>query len=204
LSKIDDKTREFLLLQPESGMGYQLVQKKDDGDRLLVLNAELSVRVAELHELVVDQDDHGSFVTVDSDLPRLRIDPQNVLVITHGSYRATSRKGEVFVRYSAFKNDRRIRPDGSVVSGTYVTTENDACHWGPPFGWTGLSVVGRYALPNRNPAIHLFLMRPSQSVPISCGCVTPNYGQAGGGVEIRFERNTPPNTVIRTDVIPDR
>ena len=29
--RVDDDSREFLVSQPESGMGYQLVQKKDDG-----------------------------------------------------------------------------------------------------------------------------------------------------------------------------
>ena len=204
LSKIDDRTREFLLLQPESGMGYQLVQRNDNGDRLLILNAELSINVKQVHEIAGYQD-HGGMIVIDSgDLETLSITPQNITVITHGSYPSNSRKDEIFVRYSAFQNDRRIRNDDSVMSGAYVTTENDARCWWPPIGLTGLSVVGRYALPNPAPAIYRFLLRPARIVPIACGTVAPNHGQSGGGVEVRFERDTSPDTVIERDTIPDR
>ena len=207
LYRVDADTREFLVAQPESGMGYQLVQTKDDGDRFLVFNTELGVRVEELHELHdlgAVQADHGSHVTIGSDSPILPIDVQSIIVITHGSYRSTSGTDEIFVRYSAFRNDRRIRSDGSLVSGTYVTTVNDAYCWGRRFGWTGLAVVGRYALPNPTPAVHQVLVKPAQRIPILCGCVTPEYGQGGGGVEVRFQNDTPSGTVIRRGVIPER
>ena len=201
LYRIDEDIRQFLLSQPEYGMGYQLVQRNDDGNRILILNAELGV---ETKHLVGSFEHDRMQVTAGRDFRSLQLNPQDLTVLTHGSYSSRTRKGEVFVRYSAFPNDRRIQSDGSVVSGSYVTTENDAGHWGQPFGWTGLSVVARYALPDPRPAINLFLLRPRVTIPILCGTVAPNYGQAGGGVEVRFESDTPPKTLIRTDRIPDR
>lgn len=53
----------------------------------------------------------------------LQIDDCNVE--GHGSYQSQTVTGELFVRYSAFFNDRRIGNDGSVKSGTYCTTEKD-------------------------------------------------------------------------------
>lgn len=202
LHRVHDDMREFLLTEPESGMGYQLLQKGDEEDHLLVLNAELIFPERLLHKLPGDQAHSRALVTADPELPTRQIDPRSVKVITHGSYPSQSRKREYFVRYSAYKNDRRIRADGSVAAGTYVTTENDSHGWGRSL--TGLAAVGRYALPNPKPAVNVFLMRPRQPVPILCGSVTPAHGQAGGGVEIRFVHDTPPRTVIRIERIPDR
>ena len=64
----------------------------------------------------------------------------------HGSYPSVARK-EQLIRYSAFWPDRRIAPDGSVGTGTYATTENDKT-----VVPSGLTAVGRYALPNPAPA----------------------------------------------------
>ena len=201
LYKIEEDVRQFLLSQPEYGMGYQLVQRNDNGDRFLILNAEFGIGT----EHLVGSFEHDRMLVTDNrDFESLPMEPQDLTVLTHGSYSSKSRKGEVFVRYSAFPNDRRIRSDGSVVSGSYVTTENDARHWGRPFGCTGLSAVARYALPNPDPAINVFLLQPPVTVPISCGTVTPDFGQAGGGVEVRFDSDTPPKTLIRRDRIPDR
>lgn len=37
-------------------------------------------------------------------------------------FRLQIREPEIFVRFSAFRNDRRIQPDGSLLPGTYVTS----------------------------------------------------------------------------------
>ncbi|MEK7992169.1 MAG: hypothetical protein AAB403_00035, partial [Planctomycetota bacterium] len=62
-----------------------------------------------------------------------------------------SKSPERFVRFSAFRNDRRVRPDGSLLPGSYVTSERDA-----GFAPSGLAVVGRYALPNPISATNRF------------------------------------------------
>ena len=57
---------------------------------------------------------------------------------------------------------------------------------------------------NPAPAVHAFLLVPPAPTPIHCGTVAPSYGQAGGGVEVRFDQPTQPGTAIQSYVIPDR
>lgn len=117
------------------------------------------------------------------------LDGHKIKVATHGSYRSQTRPGEVFVRYSAFANDRRINGDGSVTAGTYATTENDSS-----LVPSGLAAVGRYALPNRNPAAFRFMLQPPSGAPIRCGACSPKFGHAGGGVEAFFGNGLPAGT----------
>ncbi len=120
-------------------------------------------------------------------------------VETHGSYLAPSRPGELFVRYSAFPDDRRINPDGSAKLGTYVTTDLDA-----KLVPSGLSAVGRYALPFPAPAVHRFLFSPPPGTTLRCGTVAPDFGRAGGGVEVLFDSALPPGTAHGPHPIPER
>jgi hypothetical protein len=101
-----------------------------------------------------------------------------------------TKANDAFVRFSAFANDRRIRPDGSLLPGTYVTSEGDAA-----FAQSGFAVVGRYALPNIMPATHRFdIVVPDGTIGL-VGTVTPAFGQAGGGVEIEFTKGAPKGSV---------
>ena len=80
LYSVNDDLRGFLLALPESGMGYQLLERDDGEDRLLILNAELGVSVKAMHELAIKRDHRGQLAVVDQSLPVLAIDPQSVKV----------------------------------------------------------------------------------------------------------------------------
>lgn len=136
-------------------------------------------------------------MSLTADWPEL--DGSKAQVETHGSYSSTSRPDELFVRYSAFASDRRINQDGSVSSGTFVTTENDASQ--VP---SGLAAVGRYALPNPAPARYRFVLSPPPGTPIHCGTAAPNFHQAGGGVEVQFSANLPRGTASGPQSIAER
>lgn len=97
---------------------------------------------------------------------------------------------EKFVRFSAFGNDRRVRPDGSLLPGTYVTSERDAAVIP-----SGFAAVGRYALPNPIAAIHRFDIEIVGGVAGLVGTVLPAFGQAGGGVEIELTGGAPAGSV---------
>ena len=49
-----------------------------------------------------------------------------------------------------------------------------------------------------------FILVSPQPVSIACGTVAPAFGQAGGGVEVRFHHATPPQTFKRHIMISDR
>jgi hypothetical protein len=107
--------------------------------------------------------------------------------------------GEVFVRFSAYENDNRVRQDGSLRPGSYATTEEDAKNVK-----TGRDAVGRYALLNPQPASYRFTIRPEKDTVIQKGFVEPAYEQPGGGIEVIFKNGATPNTVtLPADKIPD-
>ena len=101
-------------------------------------------------------------------------------------FQTVTTAADYFFRLTAFKNDRRILKDGSVVPGTYTTTSNDINE--VP---SGLAAVGRYALPSRLPAVYVFLIQPPPGTPVAYGTVIPNFGMAGGGVEAYFPKGCP-------------
>jgi hypothetical protein len=103
-----------------------------------------------------------------------------------------------FVRFSAFAADRRVLPDGTVLPGTYMTSNADAL-----LATTGFAVVGRYALPNPLPAVHRFDLAFPVGTPVLVGTVAPAFGQAGGGVEIELQASGPHGTTVRRSTIPE-
>lgn len=107
---------------------------------------------------------------------------------------------ERFLRYSAYPDDVRIRSDGSVRPGTYVTTHAD----GMAHVSTGIDAVRRYALPNREPAVHRYYLEPPSRIEVRRGIVQPAYGQPGGGVEVIFENGAAAGTKQKQDQIPPR
>lgn len=88
---------------------------------------------------------------------------------------------EGFYRYSAFAKDYRIKKNGSVVKGTFASTTHDRhmIH-------SGFSATARYALPNPEAAKYVYIITPKGITKILRGSVSPNYNQAGGGVEVFF------------------
>ena len=116
----------------------------------------------------------------------------------HGSY-SRPRPNEQFVRFSAFQTYRRVGGDGSIRANTYATTLVDA-NVVP----SGPAAVGRYALPNPLSARHAFTFGAPTSTTIYCGATTPNFGQAGGGVEVRFSSQLPAGSVTQQHTISER
>ena len=204
-----------LLDRPESGMGYQCVRRLDETAHLVILNAELG--------LCADEDYHVDLKEIEQlkalyrpadgvseirepqttsywdEFEMLDWDSSEFFVESHGSYISSSFTNEKFVRYSAYNNDRRILNNGSVLPGTYATTDNDAS-----IVPSGLAAVARYALPNSMPAVCRFNLVPPKPVPITCGTVAPAFGQAGGGIEVCFSQGAPQGTSLRPAMIPER
>jgi hypothetical protein len=106
---------------------------------------------------------------------------------------------EVFKRFTAFENDRRITSNHGLLPGTYATTEADAKNVK-----TGLEAVARYALPTLKAAIYVFTVKPLKDTPIQRGIVEPQFDQPGKGVEVLFCDGTAPNTVTDRSTIPEK
>ena len=105
-------------------------------------------------------------------------------------------KDTLFYRFISSETDFRYN-DGVLSAETYVTTANEAVHVN-----TGFSVVARFALPLALPASVRIEYRIPKGTKIQVGTVAPNFGQAGGGVEIFLPAKTPAKK-IKLSRIPD-
>jgi hypothetical protein len=107
---------------------------------------------------------------------------------------------EIFKRFSAFKNDRRVTKGMGLAAGTFATTKHDA----DTHVKTGTDAVQRYALPNPTPASNVFTITPPQNSSIQRGVTQPANNQPGGGVEVIFVNGLPDGTVTGPTTIPDK
>jgi hypothetical protein len=114
---------------------------------------------------------------------------------------AMTAASDVFYRVSAFSNDRRVFSNGSLAPQSYSTTDTDIT-----VVPNGLAAIGRYAMPTRMSARYVYEIRPGAGVAILFGTVTPNYGLAGGGVEVYFPNGTKPNTakLLKAKILPEK
>jgi|WetSurMetagenome_2_1015567.scaffolds.fasta_scaffold156856_2 hypothetical protein len=195
-----------LIRMPESGMGYQIIWVRIKQMHYLVLNATFVASLGELRESGFSRED----------LPYLSGDPDGrralelrahdslghiELAFTAFGGRAESRMpgAEVqrsvafpvptrrgrnrlrsFYRFSAYTKDKHVDANG-FKRGTYATTYSDI-----RLVPSGFAAVGRYALPNPASANCVFQIL-TRATPTLVGATSPNFGQAGGGVEVRFD-----------------
>lgn len=216
-----------LLQLSETGMGYQILRpaaeplmRAIEADYVLAWNAEYIEPVSAtsrgtetLLEVVSMSDlqrqelsrvlESGLFRVLD----RADVDAAGSLQIKEAAGGAgpaseaeieKSAEDERFLRFSAFENDRRITPEGSVVAGTYTTTYSD----GITNVFTGMDAVRRYALPNPMPAVHRFYLKPPDPIAVRRGTAAPAFGQPGGGVEVLFENGAGAGTRYDQDELP--
>ena len=205
LYRISRNTEARLLNFPESGMGFQIVRYRQRP--LLVFHTTLIIPFDEFRERRFTQEDYLSLSgdPESQDVVQLEIlDMQDDFYISFSildrEYRdealglvfneksieppetvISPRRPHSYYRFSAFYRDKRIAPDGSFLPGTYATTYNDL-HFVP----SGFAAVGRYALPNPASAQYVFPIITYER-PTLMGTATPNFGQAGGGVEVLFQ-----------------
>jgi hypothetical protein len=81
-------------------------------------------------------------------------------------------------RYIRGRKDRKYQ-SGQLQSGTYLTTVLDR-----GYANSGLAAVGRYALPSAFPPDNVFEYTLAGTTLADIGTVLPNFGEAGGGVEV--------------------
>ena len=108
--------------------------------------------------------------------------------------------GEIFKRFSAYANDRRITPKMGILAGTFATTKEDA----DTHVKTGADAVSRYALENKKPASNVFTITPPSGTQLKRGTVQPAFGEVGGGVEVIFVNSSPDGIVTGPVKIPDK
>ncbi len=106
---------------------------------------------------------------------------------------------EIFKRFSAFADDKRVTRGKGLLPGTFATTAEDAAKVR-----TGMEAVARYSLPSSDPANKVFSITPPERTNVQRGIVEPANSQPGGGVEVIFVDGSPDGTVTGPEVIPER
>jgi len=219
--KLEAKLINRLLEQPESGMGYQIVNVETRTQWLtkeaIVLNAELLLYLDDTKEFQIFStaktfDEIKKSASVSTNIvdlkvkPRYKLEKFSMVRETPFPYSAKSSPveltefGERFKRFTGFKNDLRINSDGSLKPGTYATTEEDARNVK-----IRTDAIKRYALPAGNTAQYVFTIKPLKDIEIKKGIVQSNFGQHGGGVEIFFVNGTSPKTVaLPPEEVPEK
>jgi hypothetical protein len=107
---------------------------------------------------------------------------------------------EIFKRFSAYANDKRVTAGKGLTPGTFATTKEDA----DANIKNGTDAVARYALPNSKPASNVFTITPAKDTDLKRGTAQPAYNQPGGGVEVIFVKGLPEGTVTGPVSIPDK
>ncbi len=89
---------------------------------------------------------------------------------------------DIYYRYEQFPTSKRIDlKKNTVAKDTYAAPESEEA-----FTPTGLSAVGRFALPLVLPACWQYKLTPAAGTRIFYGASVPLYGQSGGAVEVMF------------------
>ena len=218
--------RELFWGQPETGMGFQEISIPEGlrryGDRVFVINSSYLVIVdseqfsrqgfrpfvplyRDLETLLAraGEREHNFREWVQESLrvyawqPELPDSPPDPSSPNLPPFLQFSRSGDEFFRLSAQHSDWRINPDGSVAPDTYATTSNDLTVTS-----SGLAAVGRYALPSSLPACYVYQIIPPPGTAMFFGTVTPNFGMAGGGVEVFFPYGVAPGSARLWKTLP--
>nr|WP_321439585.1 hypothetical protein [uncultured Hyphomonas sp.] len=114
--------------------------------------------------------------------------PRPSWIYGHLPFRGICGSEDVYYRYEQYPTSLRIDRTGTKhhVTGvdTYAAPQSELF-----FTPTGLSAVGRFALPSLLPACWRYELRPAAGTIIRSGASVPLYGQSGGAVEVCFERS---------------
>jgi hypothetical protein len=108
----------------------------------------------------------------------------------------TLKQNTPMFRFTAQQKDICFDPTTSELrSGTYLAPTLDAVHVN-----TGYRAVGRYSLPCPHPARfqHEYIIPAGTQIHV--GTVEPQFGQSGGGVEVRLDSVTKVRHIKTTDI----
>lgn len=197
-----------LLNQPETGMGYQVVEAIKAGsytlEKFLVLNSEVVIEMNGFEDAHIRKVINEGIFSIKSGASLISLN--SIIVLNEKQFRnqakepkSENEKGaldntveladgnEMFVRLSAFDDDKRVdKINKCLRPGSFTTTFRDyeTCR--------GLNddPVERYALPNNDEIKFAFYIQPVLKDTLQRGRVQPANGKKGGGKEVYFAKGT--------------
>lgn len=220
--KGDESTSQQFVSLPESGLGYQVIdatiEKYRNRRRFIVYNSSLIVTFDNSFSDSKEKIQAEGFESILAKSPAINLSKIALVnnteftssnnIVEDKSYDKGRHSGEngakenpkekadgneIFVRLSAYENDRRIDLiNKRLLPGTYSTTLNDyvMCYTFAD------DPIDRYALPNDEQIKWSFFVRPKEDDILQRGIVQPAFGHDGGGIETYFEYGTSNNTYL--------
>ena len=204
-----------LLNQPETGMGYQIIEASKAGsytrEKFLVLNSEVVIEMdgyeddnvrKVINEGIFSIKANANYITLNA----ISVLNKNQFLNIVSEYKSENERGaienpvvnangeEIFVRLSAFDNDRRIdKINKCLRPGSFTTTMEDYLKCKA----TNDDPVERYALPNNDKIKFAFHIQPKKTDTLQKGTVQPANAKRGGGKEAYFANGTAAGTFIK-------
>jgi hypothetical protein len=212
--KLSTSQENSLLNLPETGMGYQIIEANKAGSysrsRYLALNSEIIIEVNGYEGDHVRKVIHDGIFKVKALASELVI--TNITVLNEKQFRNQIRESknenekgaienpvvnasgdEVFVRLSAFSDDRRIdKINKRLLPGSFTTTMDDYLKCKA----SNDNPNERYALPNNDKIQFTFHIKPLKSDTLQKGIVQAANDKRGGGKEAYFANGTAVGTFL--------
>lgn len=108
------------------------------------------------------------------------------VIYGHLPFAKRTQANEIYYRCEPWPKSVRIQQNiKRILAHTFACPGSEV-----PFLTSGFATVGRYALPNLMPHCYRWELQPVAGAMLDCGASVPLYGQAGGGVEVRFRNVT--------------
>lgn len=213
--KLSTSQENDLLNQPETGMGYQIVEASKAGhytrEKFLVLNSEIVIEMNGYEDANVRKVINEGIFSIKAGANYITLNSITVLnekQIRNAVNESKSEKEsgaidnavenangeEIFVRLSAFDNDRRIdKINKCLRAGSFTTTMDDYVKCKT----TNDDPVERYALPNNDEIKFAFHIQPKKADSLQRGIVQPANGKQGEGKEAYFAQGTSSGTFLK-------
>lgn len=203
-----------ILNEPETGMGYQIVEATNARNytrgRFLVLNSEVVIEMnAYMNDNVLKVISEGiSSIKAKAE----HITLYAISVLSEKQFRNVVNESkneiergaignpvvnasgeEIFVRLSAFDDDKRIdKINKCLRPGSFTTTKDDYLKCKT----TNDDPVERYALPSNDKIKFAFHIKPVKTDTLQRGIVQPANEKRGGGKEAYFSKGTATGTFL--------
>lgn len=206
--RLSASTENDLLNQPETGMGYQIVEASKGGsyllEKFLILNSEIVLEMRGFETEDIRKIMNKGIFAVKSEASVITLN--RLTVLNEKQFRNIVRESnnknergaidnpvekadgeEMFVRLSAFDNDRRVdKINKCLLPGSFTTTLEDYARCKA----TKKNPIERYALPNNDEIKFVFYIQPLKTDTLQRGTVQPANEKQGGGKEAYFAKGT--------------
>ncbi|MCX6232968.1 MAG: hypothetical protein NTZ33_15670 [Bacteroidetes bacterium] len=211
-----------LLVLPESGMGYQIIDAKrydkSTTDRFIVYNSELIVEYDNyfnnykrqiMLEGYTKMFNSSNILNLEFPVLINRSSLSSIRIFSESNMntkgRSNDKRGAIennpvyvkssenFVRLSAYQDDKRIDYIRKrIIDGTFTTTNEDYLNC----KMYNDDPIDRYALPNEESIKWVFYINPKSIDRYRPGVVQAANNHNGGGIEALFDNGTSDNTYI--------